>query len=64
AHLPVARYYEPHEFAEIAELGGRLGLSHVESSPLTRSSYHAKRAASGVVEPTTLKVSLSLKESR
>ena len=64
AHLPVARYYEPHEFAEIAELGRRLGLSHVESSPLTRSSYHAKRAASGVVEPTTLKVSLSLKESR
>jgi lipoic acid synthetase len=64
AHLPVARYYEPREFVEIAELGQRLGLSHVESSPLTRSSYHAKRAASGVVEPTTLKVSLSLKESR
>jgi lipoic acid synthetase len=64
AHLPVARYYEPQEFVEIAEIGRRLGLSHVESSPLTRSSYHAKRAASGVAEPTTLKVSLSLKESR
>ncbi len=63
AHLPVARYYEPEEFALIGEQGRRLGLSHIESSPLTRSSYHAKRAASGVAAPTTLRVSLSLKES-
>jgi len=64
AHLPVARYYEPAEFDLIAETGRELGIGHVESSPLTRSSYHAKRAASGVAAPTTLRVSLSLKESR
>jgi lipoyl synthase len=41
SHLPVARYYTPDEFAELRELGLSLGFSHVESSPLTRSSYHA-----------------------
>jgi len=42
-HLPVARYYHPDEFAELAEIGRRLGFAHVESGPLVRSSYHAKR---------------------
>ena len=41
SHLPVARYYTPHEFAELRELGLAMGFSHVQSSPLTRSSYHA-----------------------
>ncbi len=41
AHLPVARYYAPDEFAELRELGLGMGFSHVEASPLTRSSYHA-----------------------
>jgi lipoic acid synthetase len=41
AHMPVARYYTPAEFAELKEIGLSLGFSHVESSPLTRSSYHA-----------------------
>ena len=40
-HLPIARYYTPGEFAELAEIGRRLGFKHVQSSPLTRSSYHA-----------------------
>ena len=40
-HLPVARYYTPDEFAELREIGLSLGFTHVESSPLTRSSYHA-----------------------
>ena len=40
-HLPIARYYTPDEFAELREDGLRMGFSHVESSPLTRSSYHA-----------------------
>jgi lipoic acid synthetase len=44
-HLPVARYYHPDEFAELAEDGRRLGFDHVESGPLVRSSYHAKRQA-------------------
>jgi lipoic acid synthetase len=41
AHLPVARYYTPDEFAELRQIGLRLGFKHVEASPLTRSSYHA-----------------------
>jgi lipoyl synthase len=45
-HLPVARWWEPSEFVDLAERGRRLGLKHVESSPLTRSSYHAREALS------------------
>jgi len=40
-HLPVARYYRPEEFAELAEAGRALGFAHVEAGPLVRSSYHA-----------------------
>ena len=40
-HLPVARYYTPGEFAELQEIGLEMGFTHVQSSPLTRSSYHA-----------------------
>jgi lipoic acid synthetase len=40
-HLPVVRYYTPDEFAELAAIGMRMGFSHVQASPLTRSSYHA-----------------------
>jgi len=45
-HLPVARFWEPSEFIDLAERGKRLGLRHVQSSPLTRSSYHAREALS------------------
>jgi lipoic acid synthetase len=41
SHLPVARYYTPDEFAELRDLGLAMGFSHVQASPLTRSSYHA-----------------------
>ena len=41
SHLPVARYYTPDEFAELREIGVRMGFTHVQASPLTRSSYHA-----------------------
>ncbi|MFM8531804.1 MAG: lipoyl synthase, partial [Ilumatobacteraceae bacterium] len=44
-HLPVARWIEPAEFDRWKRVGESLGIAHVESSPLTRSSYHAKRAA-------------------
>jgi lipoic acid synthetase len=44
-HLPVEKYYHPDEFAELAATGRALGFSHVESGPLVRSSYHAKRQA-------------------
>ncbi|MGE0881626.1 MAG: lipoyl synthase [Acidimicrobiia bacterium] len=48
-HLPIARWVAPDQFAEYARVGEKFGIGHVESSPLTRSSYHAKSAASGVV---------------
>jgi lipoyl synthase len=41
SHLPVARFYTPEEFAELRDLGMRMGFDHVQASPLTRSSYHA-----------------------
>lgn len=40
-HLPVARFYSPDEFAELAARGRDMGFDHVQASPLTRSSYHA-----------------------
>jgi lipoyl synthase len=45
AHLPVEKYYHPDEFAELAAQGRALGFTHVESGPLVRSSYHAKKQA-------------------
>jgi lipoic acid synthetase len=45
-HLPVARYWDPAEFDDLAQRGQRAGLAHVQSSPLTRSSYHAREALS------------------
>ena len=53
-HLPVARWVEPDEFRRWAELGESLGIGHVEASPLTRSSYHAKEAADAVAVPVAL----------
>jgi lipoic acid synthetase len=41
AHLPVVRYYTPDEFTELAAIGMRMGFTHIQASPLTRSSYHA-----------------------
>jgi lipoic acid synthetase len=41
SHMPVARYYTPAEFEELRDVGLSLGFTHVQSSPLTRSSYHA-----------------------
>jgi lipoic acid synthetase len=44
-HLPVQRWIPPETFAGYADTGRQLGLAHVEASPLTRSSYHARQAA-------------------
>ena len=46
--LPVERYYTPEEFEQVRAEGEAMGFSHVESGPLVRSSYHAKRALSRV----------------
>jgi len=43
--LPVERYVTPEEFARWREIGMDMGFKHVESSPLTRSSYHARQQA-------------------
>ena len=45
AHLPVERYYAPAEYPALAELGGAVGLAHVEAGPLVRSSFEADRVA-------------------
>jgi lipoic acid synthetase len=47
-HLPVSRYWEPEEFEDLRQIGSELGVPHVEASPLTRSSYHARHAAEAV----------------
>ena len=53
-HLPVDRWVTPEQFASYAVLGRKLGIDHVESSPLTRSSFHAKQAASSSAVPVTI----------
>jgi lipoic acid synthetase len=40
-HIPVARYWTPQEFDELAEVARELGFAQVRSGPLVRSSYHA-----------------------
>ena len=60
-HLPVARWAYPQEFAYYAKFGVKLGIKHVEASPLTRSSYHAKQAAESTtaqahVEPVVVRL--------
>ncbi|MFN8040304.1 MAG: lipoyl synthase [Acidimicrobiales bacterium] len=51
-HLPVARWWTPDEFAELARIGTeQLGIGHVEASPLTRSSYHAASAVAATTAP-------------
>ncbi|MDO5036180.1 MAG: lipoyl synthase [Porphyromonas sp.] len=39
--LPVVEYVHPDQFARYKEIGEALGLKHVESGPLVRSSYRA-----------------------
>jgi lipoic acid synthetase len=48
-HLPVSRWVEPAMFDTYKAVGESLGIGHVESSPLTRSSYHAKESAAHAV---------------
>ena len=48
-HLPVSRWVEPAIFDSYKRIGESLGIGPVESSPLTRSSYHAKESAAHAV---------------
>lgn len=43
--LPVERYVTPEEFERWREIGMSMGFKHVQASPLTRSSYHAREQA-------------------
>lgn len=47
-HLPVARWWSPDEMDDLGDRARAMGFAHVEASPLTRSSYHARRAADTV----------------
>ncbi len=65
-HLPVARWWSPGEFATLGEAGMAMGFAHVQSSPLTRSSYHARQAAeaSGASGASTERPASTLVASR
>lgn len=56
-HTPVARWIHPDEFTRWKQVGESLGIGHVESSPLTRSSYHAKQSADAASEAVPVKLS-------
>jgi lipoic acid synthetase len=61
-HLPVARWWTPAEFDSLREEGMALGFAHVQASPLTRSSYHAREAAdasTGSSAPAPVPVSMT-----
>ncbi|MDQ4133703.1 MAG: lipoyl synthase, partial [Actinomycetota bacterium] len=45
AHVPVARWWHPDDFDRLRTAGEAMGFAHVQASPLTRSSYHAREAA-------------------
>jgi len=42
-HLEVKEFVEPERFEKYKKIGVQKGFSHVESSPLVRSSYHADK---------------------
>jgi lipoyl synthase len=54
AHLPVVRWWTPDEFAAIGDFARDIGFVHVESGPLVRSSYHARKGAEAVADPVAV----------
>ncbi|MFZ0012554.1 MAG: lipoyl synthase [Acidimicrobiia bacterium] len=51
-HRPIHRYVHPDEFADYKTFGEEIGIPHVESGPLVRSSYHAKESRAAI--PVTI----------
>jgi lipoic acid synthetase len=49
--LPVARFCSPEEFGALKRHGEALGIRHVESGPLVRSSYHAHEQTASFENP-------------
>jgi len=58
-HLPVARWWRPDEFDGLRRAGEALGFAHVQASPLTRSSYHAREAAAAPLAGAPVRVGLA-----
>ena len=48
-HRRIHRYVHPDVFHEYKRIGESFGISHVESGPLVRSSYHAREALEAAV---------------
>ena len=42
-HLPVEEFVHPDTFRRYKKVGEEMGIEHVESGPLVRSSYHAEK---------------------
>jgi lipoic acid synthetase len=53
-HLPVANWWTPQDFESFAEVGRSLGIAHVESSPFTRSSHHARESVAAATGDVTV----------
>ncbi|HXW34878.1 MAG TPA: lipoyl synthase [Acidimicrobiales bacterium] len=69
AHLPVARWWTPDEFDRIRDSAAAMGFAHVQASPLTRSSYHARAATAAATstsgsKPVTVGSSLATRKAR
>lgn len=48
-HLPITRFAHPDEFRWLKKTGEAMGIPHVESGPMVRSSYHADEQSAGVL---------------
>ena len=48
-HRKIHRYVHPDVFDDYKQIGESFGISHVESGPLVRSSYHAREALEAAV---------------
>ena len=57
-HAPVVRWWTPDEFEDIGRYARDLGFAHVESGPLVRSSYHARRAVDAATTPVPRSVAV------
>lgn len=55
-HLPVTRWVTPDEFDQYGDLARSMGFGHVESTPLTRSSHHAKQSLQSLAPRTAIPV--------
>lgn len=48
-HYPVKKYYTPEEFEELRSIAEDIGIRHVFSAPLVRSSYGAEKIFNDII---------------